>query len=428
MLSKEKNEYITRVGTGTPMGNLMRQYWLPVMLSHEVPEPDCDPVRVMMLGEKLIGFRDTSGQVGLIADGCPHRGASLFFGRNEENGIRCVYHGWKFDRTGTCVDMPNEPADSMFKTKVRARTYPCVERIGVVWAYLGPRADPPPMPDLEVFDVPEDEVEVVAAMRDCNWLQGMEGDLDTCHVNFLHRGAIKAEDLTPGTEEFYMAAEKAPRYKYTETEYGAMYGAYRPAGPGELYWRVAQFLFPCFTHIPRNARQAVDTRLWVPMDDYHTMYYLLRRRPQNEPASNGRFVLSADTAIRKDNSTDWYGRFRLEASADNDYLIDRDKQRRMVSYTGMAGAWTEDHAITESMGPIMARESEHLGSSDVMLTRVRRRLIDAASALADDNTAPPGVDKPGVYRTRSASIILPADTDWLEGTAAMRTASPAGER
>lgn len=425
MLSSEKNDYITRVGPGTPMGNLMRQYWLPVMLSAEVPEPDSDPVRVMMLGERLIGFRDTSGNVGLIQNGCPHRGASFFFGRNEQGGIRCVYHGWKFDRSGTCMDTPNEPPESIFKSKVRARAYPCTERASVVWAYLGPRAEPPPLPSLEAFDLATDDLEVVAAMRDCNWLQGMEGDLDTCHVSFLHRGAMQAEDLEPGTEGYYMAVDRAPRYKYAETDYGAMYGAYRPAGPGELYWRVAQFLFPCFTHIPRNSEQAVDTRLWVPLDDEHTMYYLLRRRPANEPRNDGRHVLSSETALKKANGTGWYDRFRLEASDENDYFIDRDKQRRMVSYTGIAGAWTEDHAVTESMGPIANRESEHLGTSDVMLTRVRRRLLDSARALAEENVPPPGVDTPEVYRTRSASIILPQETDWLEGTAAMRTARPA---
>src|SRR5918911_564382 len=157
MLSKEDNELVTRVGPGTPMGKLMREYWLPAMLSSELPRPDSDPLRVLLLGEQLIAFRDTNGQVGLIQNHCPHRGASLFFARNEEAGLRCVYHGWKFDVEGNCVDMPNEPAESDFKTKVKAVAYPCRERGGIVWTYMGPRSDPPPLPGLEPNMLPDAE-------------------------------------------------------------------------------------------------------------------------------------------------------------------------------------------------------------------------------------------------------------------------------
>src|SRR5262249_4018440 len=152
----------------------------------ELPKPDSDPVRVMLLGEKLIAFRDTDGKIGLLSNFCPHRGAALFFGRNEQCGLRCVYHGWKFDVTGACVDMPNQPAESNFKTKVRAPAYPCVESGGLVWAYMGPREEPPPLPDLEALNLPEDRVEVGAIQRECNWLQALEGDIDTSHFSFLH--------------------------------------------------------------------------------------------------------------------------------------------------------------------------------------------------------------------------------------------------
>src|SRR5215813_7912375 len=147
MLSREENELVSRVGAGTPMGELMRQYWLPAVLSSELPAPDSDPVRVLLLGEQLIACRDSTGQVGLLQNNCPHRGASLFFGRNEESGLRCVYHGWKFDALGNCIDMPNEPAESDFKHKVSATAYPTRERGGIIWAYLGPRSEPPPLPD-----------------------------------------------------------------------------------------------------------------------------------------------------------------------------------------------------------------------------------------------------------------------------------------
>src|ERR671923_1293355 len=191
MLKQEDNELITQVGPGTPMGNLMREYWLPAMLSSELAAPDCDPVRVLLLGEKLIGFRDSNGQVGLLAANCPHRGPSLFFGRNEECGLRCVYHGWKFAADGTCVDMPNEPAESDFKHKVKATAYPTRERGGIVWVYMGPRSEGlPPLPDLEANMLDAEQTGIGIFQRECNWMQALEGDIDTAHVGFLHQGAI----------------------------------------------------------------------------------------------------------------------------------------------------------------------------------------------------------------------------------------------
>ena len=212
MLGTEDNEYITRVGPGTPMGALLRQYWVPAMLSSELPRPDGPPVRVLLLGEKLIGFRDSAGRVGLLANLCPHRGASLFFARNEGCGLRCVYHGWKFDVDGRCTDMPSEPPDSNFKDKVRARAYPCVERGGLVWAYLGPREVPPPLPDLEATQLPDGEYNAIAYQRNCNWLQGMEGDIDTAHIGFLHFGSDQPDDYLPGTFKYYALKDRAPRY------------------------------------------------------------------------------------------------------------------------------------------------------------------------------------------------------------------------
>src|SRR5579859_4225859 len=191
MLSRAENEYLCRIGPGTPMGNLMRQYWMPAIRSDELPTPEGDPLRVKLLGEELIGFRTTSGEVGLIQNNCPHRGASLFFGRNEEAGLRCVYHGWKFDVDGNCIDMPNEPAESDFKHKFKAIASPTTERGGLVWAYLGPRQTPPPLPDLEGNMSPGAENYVRATQLQSNWLQIMEGDIDTSHVAFLHYGGLK---------------------------------------------------------------------------------------------------------------------------------------------------------------------------------------------------------------------------------------------
>ncbi len=422
MLSKEDNDLVTRVGPGTPMGNLMRHYWVPAMLSSELPAPDCDPVRVMLLGEKLIAFRDSRGQVGLLQNHCPHRGASLFFGRNEESGLRCVYHGWKFAPDGTCVDMPNEPAESDFRTKVKAAAYPARERGGILWAYLGPRDEPPALPDLEPNMLADDQVVLTAIQRECNWLQGLEGDVDTSHLGFLHLGAIDPENTTPGTFAHYTVKDRAPRYSVVDTDYGAMYGAYRPADAGRLYWRIAQFLFPFYAMIPTGVLGLqVLTRAWVPMDDEHMLFFSMGSRASVAALSRA----PARTRPGEDllpNTTDWYGRFRMVPNASNDYRIDRDKQRRRLDFTGIPGIHTQDQAITESMGPIYDRTREHLGTSDVMVIRVRRRLMEAARALAERGLTPPGVDRPEVYRVRSGGAFLPEGTDWLDGTRELRTA------
>ena len=188
MLSKEDNELVTRIGPGTPMGAVMRRYWMPAMLSEELRDRDGAPARVRLLGEDLVAFRDTAGKIGLLAQNCPHRGASLFFGRNEEEGLRCVYHGWKFDVTGACVDMPNEPPESNFKHKVHATAgYPCLEKGGVIWTYMGPPEKQPPLPEYEWMRLPEGHGYVSKTYEDCNFLQGIEGGVDSSHSSFLHR-------------------------------------------------------------------------------------------------------------------------------------------------------------------------------------------------------------------------------------------------
>jgi phthalate 4,5-dioxygenase oxygenase subunit len=422
MLRAQDNEYVTRVGPGTPMGTMMRQYWVPAMLSSELPRPDCPPVRVLLLGEKLIGFRDSQGRVGLLGNHCPHRGASLFYGRNAGCGLRCVYHGWKFDVTGRCVDMPSEPPESNFKNKVRATAYPCQERGGVVWAYLGPRQNPPPLPDLEPNQLPAEQTQAIAIARDCNWLQGLEGDLDTAHIGFLHFGSEDSEDQEPGTFRYYTLKDRAPRYAVLDTDYGSMYGAYRPAGPGQNYWRIAQFLFPFWTMTPTGLLgHHLVARAWVPMDDEHMIMFMMV--PQLPPQARAvRERQGAKPPAMLPNTTGWLGRFRLEANEGNDYQLDRDAQERDDEYSGITGIHLQDQAITESMGPIYDRAQEHLGSSDAMVIRVRRRLISAARSLEEGGAVPPGVDQPDVYRQRSGGVILDEDADWVEATRTLRQA------
>ena len=418
------------------MGDLMRQYWIPALASGELPGPDCPPIRVRLLGENLIAFRATSGTVGLIQNACAHRGASLFFGRNEEDGLRCVYHGWKYDVAGQCVDMPNEPPESNpsaslragFKSKIRAVAYPCVERGGVVWTYMGPRATLPPLPDLEPNMLPEGQYSVGVTLRECNWLQALEGDIDTSHLAFLHMGALKLEDAAPGSFDRYIVADRAPRYHVVDTEFGTSYGGYRPAEADTTYWRIAHFLFPFYTMIPTGALGVqIFVRAWVPADDEHVLVWALTapRSRQGVNPSNTPGALAADRqasgappgagAQFLPRTSDWLGRFRLKQNKENDYLIDREEQRTR-SFTGIAGINQQDQAITESMGPITDHSKEHLGSSDVMIIRTRRRLLGAAEALRKEDAVPPGVDNPEIYRVRSGGVVLPNGVDGLEAT------------
>jgi len=411
------------------LGNLMREYWLPALLSSEIPEPDCDPVRVMMLGEELIAFRDTSGRPGLIQNLCPHRAASFFLGRNEENGIRCIYHGWKFDVDGKCVDMPNEPPSSNFKERIKPPTYPCIERGGAIFVYMGSRETPPPMPRIEAFESAEG-CTANARMTPCNWLQVMEGNIDTIHAAFLHRGAMEADWYPEGSFEYYAIKQRYATFVSADTESGAIYGAWRPGPTGHNYWRVGKFMFPCWSTAAAGVMgYTVGDTCWVPMDDTHTMVYGFSaggrtnqafrqpatRRPSAEDAATEPEILP--------NTTDWYGRFRSIYNLENDWLINRDRQKSFWSFSGFPYITpNEDRAVQESMGPILPREIEHLGTSDLMIIRVRQRLLEMARAFAEHKTPPPALDTPDAYLGRVGQVFVPEDADWLEYTAPLREA------
>ncbi len=421
MLKREDNELITRVGPDTPMGNLMREYWVPAMLSSELAQADSDPVRVMLLGEQLIGFRDSNGQVGLVANNCPHRGASLFFGRNEEAGLRCVYHGWKFDTSGACLDMPNEPAESDFRTKVKAVAYPCQERGGIVWTYMGPRHDPPPLPDLEANMA--ENATATAFQLEGNWLQILEGDIDTTHVGFLHYGGLSADDQPKGTFSEYQLRQKPAHFEVIDTPGGVAYGARRPGPPGEYYWRTAQFCMPFYTFTPPGVLGIKKNNgARVPMDDTHTMNFFMSVN-RGKPGSGVTGPVVFPTY--KPNTSDWFGRFRFETDTSNDFQIDRALQRTGKGgggYTGISALLMQDAAMTTSMGPIFDRSKEHLGSTDAMVIQVRRRLLNAVKAHMERGATPSGVDDPQVYQVRSGGVFLPVGADWVEATHELRKA------
>jgi phthalate 4,5-dioxygenase oxygenase subunit len=416
VLTHEDNDLLCRVGPGTPMGDFLREYWQPFALSSELALVNSDPLRVRLLGEDLIAFRATSGQIGLLRNNCPHRGASLFFGRNEENGLRCVYHGWKFAVDGTCVDMPNEAAESDFRTRVRAAAYPCLERGGLVWTYMGPRSTPPLLPDLELLDEPDAAANTLAVLRDCNWVQALEGDIDTSHAGFLHWGSLDADDMPEASWARYALADRHPRYEVLDSPGGTLYGTYRPAQPDTYYWRIAVFLMPFYVMTPTGVLGLEKRfRAWVPMDDEHTLAITVG-------APGARAMGKAAFLPR---GTGWYDRFRPFDTLSNDYHIDRSAQRAgtgPAGFTGIASGYMQDQMITESMGPVVDRSQERLGSSDAMIIRTRRRLLETARSLHEHGTVPPGVDDPSIYAVRSGGIELPRTANWLEATADLRRA------
>ena len=417
MTTIAENEILTRVGAGTPMGDLMRQYWIPALKSSELVA-DRDPVRFKLLGEQLIAFRDTSGRIGVMDHRCPHRCASLFFGRNEEGGIRCVYHGWKFDVDGNCTDMANVPAHQDFKHKVHAKAYKAAERNGLVWVYMGDQAKVPELPPLEATLVPEQYMDIDFHQRDCNWLQALEGEIDSSHVAWLHYGLFQKNDFQKDSIRGYQVAQRAPEFVTHETDAGFMYGVHRPADAGNLYWRIAHFAFPCWALPPiNNIEFNFLARAYVPLDDEHTMCVVMMMKGDPYKKEIAKMPGGRMAMPLLPNTTDWLGRFRIEQNAGNDYLIDREVQRTQT-YTGIEGIVSQDHAITESIGAIAPRELEHLAPSDMMITRVRRLLVRAAQDHAKDGTLPKSASDASVYSAiRSGQFVAPEAQDWLEATA-----------
>jgi len=410
---------ILRVGPGTAMGGLMRQYWIPAAMSKEL-QADGAPMRLMLLGEKLIAFRDSAGRVGVMDHRCPHRCASLFLARNEDNGIRCIYHGWKFDVEGNCIDMPSVSPEQDFKDQVKAKVYPSVERAGLLWVYMGERKTPPPFPLIEAALLPEEELEISFIQRDCNWLQSLEGDIDTSHFGFLHVGSIEPHHLAPDNPLRHTVAQRAPAYHVSDAEWGTTYGAYREAPGGMTYWRMANFMFPFWTQVPQaDFADNVDARAWVPLDDTHTMFIRLFRKnraalPIIATDRDGKVIPGLEEPVNfQPDSTEWLGRFRPTGNERNDWELDRQVQRSGGVFSGISVIHMQDQAVTESMGELTDHSLEHLGPGDQMIARTRRRLQIAARGLAQDGTIPPGVDDSAIYlEARSGFFVSNSKDDW----------------
>jgi phthalate 4,5-dioxygenase len=416
--TEAESELLTRVGPGTPMGRLMREYWFPAALSEEL-KADGEPVRLKLLGEQLIAFRDSSGRIGVMDHRCPHRCASLFYGRNEENGLRCIYHGWKYDVDGNCLDQPNLPPHQVFKDKVKAKAYKAAERNGVIWVYMGARKEAPPMPMFEATLMPREEVRIGVVMRECNYLQALEGDIDTSHFAFLHAGALDYQELMPGSTWYYSMKNRTPEYSCEVTPWGTMYGAHRRAETDSTYWRVAHFLFPFWTIPPDGDFSThIVARAWVPLDDTHCMFFIwswLGTTPKARLLKTGEPIPGANFGQHNmlPNTTDWLGRFRLGTNTGNDYMIDRAAQRSGKSFSGLHNITLEDQCMTESMGAIVDHTFEHLAPSDVMIGVTRRRMLQVLRDYTENEAVPPGVDNAeAMLGARGGDFVAPDNLDF----------------
>ena len=412
MLSKQENQILTQVGPGTPMGELLRRYWMPALLSSDIPTPDCPPVRVKLLGEELVAFRDSQGRVGLLDEFCPHRRASLFIGRNEECGLRCVYHGWKFDVDGACVDMPNEPAESNFKDKIHITSYPTLDQGGVIWAYMGPADKQPESPGMEWSRAPESYRYVSKTHEFASFAQAVEGGIDTVHSSFLHNN-----DLS--NARHFKRIDTAPKLEVERTDYGFRYAGIRNLGEIGNYVRIYQFVLPFHQFRShqvdyggsgkREAMPMIQGHMWVPMDDENTMIYNWMLSVDDDKPLTPEFILKRETSAGR--GPDGEGVVRHQTRA-NDWLIDRELQRKKT-YTGIRGLNTQDLAVQESMGPIIDRSREHLGSTDKAIIQFRRSLLDAAHDL-QKGIEPPGADAAGYRNLRAADVTLPRDARWQD--------------
>ena len=412
VLSATDNELLTRTGAGTPMGDYFRRFWQPVALSRELPENDGAPIRLKVLGEELIAIRDSSGRVGLLDPRCAHRGAELFFGRNEEGGIRCIYHGWKYNVDGICTDMPNVPAGSAYHGNTAIKAYPTREFGDVVWAYLGPpELMPPEPPGLEFAVVPGAHRFVTKRLQQCNWAQSMEGALDTAHFSFLHMPApalAKNDTMTAAADESrirWLRNDPLPQFKILEHEVGFVIGGARHTDGDDLYWRITQFMLPSHSVTPSAMPgETLYGYSWVPIDDESCWIFVYAWHPDRP--------LPADELARYQKGG--FGQFAELGPGylplrhrGNDYLIDRQEQKTR-SFTGVRGIAEQDAMAQDSQGYIVDRTREKLSPTDVGIVRFRRLMLDALKDLGK-GVEPVAAKLPQAYRVRAGGAVAPGD-------------------
>jgi phenylpropionate dioxygenase-like ring-hydroxylating dioxygenase large terminal subunit len=417
MLTKEKNDLITQTGPGTPMGNVYRSYWIPALLAEELPEADSPPVRVQLLSEFLVAFRDSDGRLGLIDEFCAHRCVSLWFGRNEENGLRCPYHGWKFDVTGQCVDVPSESPE--FCKNIRLTSYPLVEKGGILWTYMGDPKKQPPLPEYEFCTVPATRRYVSKRYQECNWLQALEGGIDSSHVSFLHSRNLEEDPLFKGTAgNKYNIQDLQPVFEVVESEGGITIGARRNAEDDQYYWRITPWLMPSFTQVPPRGDYPVHGHFWIPIDDDHCWAWSYDYKPDRDLTEKEIWSMRQGKGVHCEYVP---GTYVPKANRSNDYLMDREAQRMGSTYSGVEGIAIQDGSLQESMvgidpvsgrrtawGGTCDRTKEALAPTDRGIMMARRKIFAAIEALQKNGETPPGVD-PESHKIRSASILLKRD-------------------
>ena len=403
MLSKEDNERLTRVGAGTPMGEMLRECWTPALRS-AVLEAEGAPRRVRLLGENFVAFRASDGRVGFFAEKCPHRCASLVLARNEDNGLRCIFHGWKFDVSGKVIDVPTEPPErrAEFAERVPLKHYPTREAGGLVWVYLGRRATPPKFFDFEFHKPPADSI-LRCAIVHGNWLQGFEGQLDSAHIGMLHASSTQRTGNRTNT---YSRLNTAPRFEIVETAYGFREAALRDLPDGSIYARIREVVFPYFTLIPGDHGQPRLVVAVVPIDDEWSAHWYYHMNPFGPVPDWYRALAFEGTAANSDNYSEDMG------GLVNCWNQDR-RAMKDGHWSGILRNFTyEDFIVEESMGPIADRSQEFLGTSDAVIVRARRLFLEALDAHAKGKL-PFGLDQALDYsRIRSLAIRFAGNTDW----------------
>jgi nitrite reductase/ring-hydroxylating ferredoxin subunit len=351
----------------------------------------------------VIAFRDTHGRIGLIDEFCAHRGVSLWFGRNEEGGLRCPYHGWKYDVTGQCLEVPSEPAENGYCKKIKLKSYACVERGGIVWTYMGRPQEQPPFPAFEWTTLLATHRYISKRWQECNYLQAMEGGIDSSHVSFLHSGDLHSDPLHRGTKGAEYQRDRSPKFEVVESAGGLRIGVRRNAEEGHYYWRVTQWIMPSYTMVPPYGDNALSAHAWMPIDDENCFTWTFTYHP-----SRALSPMELDT-MRNGGGTHVKlipGAFRPIINKDNDYMIDRAAQKAGLTYSGIKGIAMQDASVQESMGPIQDRSKENLVSTDNAIIMARHRLRKAALDLKK-GIEPPALD-PACHRVRPASFVLPA--------------------
>lgn len=418
MLSREKNDILCRVEGKAPMGQLMRNYWLPACASSDLVAGGA-PKRVQLLGEELVAFRSPDGTVGLIDEYCPHRGASLFLAQNEACGLRCLYHGWVMNGDGKVAETPPEPADSKLKERVKFAAYSVREAGGVVWAFLGERGKEPPPLDFEFTSLPDDQIIIMRAREEANWAQAIEGVLDSAHSNYLHSNGIKPNEVGTNTVLGTKAHldrpsnDGAPKLEVETTDYGFRYAAIRKPlmeADKNKYVRVTLFVAPCYSIFPA-AKGWGNMQFFVPEADGKSMfwYVIWKRDGAIDQATRDRYLDNMGLRVGVDVDEN-QNKFRNRS---NNWGQDRAAMMRGESFTGIRGVNIEDIVVHESMGPIYDRTKEHLGTSDLAVIHYRRMMIDAAEQLVQSGKAPIGMNEPVDYgRLRAGEGMVPHAERW----------------